>query len=217
MKTVKTFYQKIDKRSRKAMTEFLVNHFRYDTMNSWNGSTSWANNLKVHNVIPRELQNKVFEMMECDDFYEDLNYLIREYDSENNYYLQAGFNGRSGGYLVMYEGHVEWKTIFTFEKPQGGRDYADGCGWMSIEEAKEKGLYQKKIRKVGTYPGRSVDSYDESDYEEMSMGDLKEIVERVQRFDKLCDAIVAETIYMAENRDVEEEEYMVTKTRKVLN
>lgn len=213
----KTFSEKVDLRSKKAMIDFLVNHFRYSTMNSWNRSTSWANNLKVHRVIPSKLQDKVFEMMDCERFYDDINWLISEYDEENNHYIQAGFNGRSSGYLVMYEGSVEWKTIFTFEKTQGNRDYADGYGWMNIEEAKKKGLYQKKVKKVGTYAGRSVDDYNEEDYKEMSMSSLREIVQKVQRFDKLCDDIVATTIYMAENSDVEEEEYTVTKTRKILN
>lgn len=43
-----TFFEKVDLRSRDAMVSFLVNHFRYNTMNSWNRSTSWANNLKVY-------------------------------------------------------------------------------------------------------------------------------------------------------------------------
>ena len=68
-----------------------------------------------------------------------------------------------------------------------------------------------------SYPGRSVDDYDEYDYKEMSMGDLRDIVARVQEFDKLCDAIVAETIYMAENGEVFEEEYTEIKTRKVFD
>ena len=44
------FSVKVDMRSRKAMTEFLENHFRYSTMNSWNGSTSYANNVKYYNL-----------------------------------------------------------------------------------------------------------------------------------------------------------------------
>lgn len=74
MKTV-TFFQKVGK-SKKAMIDFLSNHFRYHTMNSWNNSTSYANKVKVYSVIPRELQNKVFELMECDGFYDDLNSIL---------------------------------------------------------------------------------------------------------------------------------------------
>lgn len=104
MKPLKTFYQKIDRRSRKKMTDFLVHHFRYDTMSSWNLSTSWANNLKIHKVIPNSLQDKVFELMETDEYSYEIRDAIACYDSEHLHELQAGFNGRSGGYLVMYQG-----------------------------------------------------------------------------------------------------------------
>ena len=72
MKTFKKFYQKIDLRSKEGMIDFLSNHFRYDTMNSWNQATSYANKVKVWDVIPNELQNKVFELMDTDTFYIDL-------------------------------------------------------------------------------------------------------------------------------------------------
>ena len=42
------FAQKIDMRNRKKMTEYLKNHFRYYTANSWNRSTSYACNLKIY-------------------------------------------------------------------------------------------------------------------------------------------------------------------------
>ena len=208
------FYTKVDKRSRMQMINFLLNHFRYSTMNSWNGSHSWANNLKVYKVIPDELQDKVFEMLECDDIYDEINGLIGEYDHENNYSYQSGFNGRSGGYLVMYEGGYEYKTLFDFENSD--RDYEDGYGWLNLDEAKERGLYKKQIKKIKSFPGRSVDDYDQQDYEDMEMFELVRIVERVQMFDKLCDDIVSAVIYMAENNEVEEKSYQVTKTYKVM-
>ena len=43
------FYKEVDKRYKKSMVDFLKKHFRYDTMNSWNRSTSYANNIKLHN------------------------------------------------------------------------------------------------------------------------------------------------------------------------
>jgi hypothetical protein len=73
-------------------------------MNSWNGSTSYAVNLKIHKVIPSNLQIKVFEMMECDGFYDEINFMCKQFDIKHGYKYQAGFNGRSGGYLVLYQG-----------------------------------------------------------------------------------------------------------------
>jgi len=208
------FYQTVDLRSKKAMVNFLTNHFRYDTMSSWNASTSYANNMKVYKAIPSKLQDKVFNLMEAEGFYDSLNWLIQDWDREQNYYYQAGFNGRSGGYLVMYEGSVEYKTIFEFNRLNNDRDYADGYGWMDIKEAKERGLYKKQIKKIGSYAGRSIDMNE--DFEEWDINTLKERVKLVQSFDKLCDDIISQVIFMAENTEVEEEEYTITKTRKVL-
>jgi len=172
------FYQKVNLKSKKEMTDFLRNHFRYDTMNSWNKSTSYANKVKIYSVIPLELQNKVFELMEAEEFYYPLNNLILDWDNEQNYYFQAGFNGRSGGYVVMYEG--------------GKRDNGQ----------------------VFSYPGRSIDMNE--DFEDWDIESLKERVKLVQSFDKLCDNIVNEVIYMAENNNVEEEEFTVIKKRKII-
>lgn len=59
------FAQKIDMRSRKKMTEYLKNHFRYFTANSWNRSTSYACNLKIYKLgLSREIENKLYEMTE---------------------------------------------------------------------------------------------------------------------------------------------------------
>lgn len=39
---MRNFYRPVDLRSRHEMTQFLSSHFRYPTMNSWNGCTSYA-------------------------------------------------------------------------------------------------------------------------------------------------------------------------------
>ena len=55
------YYTKVDMRSRKAMVNFLENHFRYSTMNSWNNSTSYANNVKYYNLdLTNEQTDKFF-------------------------------------------------------------------------------------------------------------------------------------------------------------
>lgn len=87
---------------------------KYFTMNSWNKSTAPAYNLKVYNVIPSNLRNKVYELMECEDFYFYINDLINDFSINNDYIWQAGFNGRSGGYLVLYKGGVKDKKPFCY-------------------------------------------------------------------------------------------------------
>ena len=87
---------------------------RYYTMNNWNKSTAPAYNMKVYNVIPHELQGKVYDMMECEDFYDDINMLLSDFALEHDYNYQAGFNGRSGGYLVLYTGGRKDNKTFTY-------------------------------------------------------------------------------------------------------
>lgn len=47
---MRKFSQPIDLRSRREMTDYLRNHFRYSTMNSWNHATSYACNLKIYGL-----------------------------------------------------------------------------------------------------------------------------------------------------------------------
>ena len=64
------YSKKVDLRSRKEMIDFLTGHFRYNTMNSWNQSTSYAHNVKIHNLgFTREQEQKLYEMIETDEFY----------------------------------------------------------------------------------------------------------------------------------------------------
>lgn len=90
-----------------------LKRIRYYTMNSWNLSKSLAYNLKVYNVIDRKLQSKVYDLLSVDEVYQDyINPLIYEFDRKYNYEWQAGFNGRSGGYLVLYRGGIKEGRIF---------------------------------------------------------------------------------------------------------
>ena len=44
------FYKQVNLNKRGEMIAFLKNHFRYDTMNSWNRSMSCANNIKLYRI-----------------------------------------------------------------------------------------------------------------------------------------------------------------------
>lgn len=91
------FYKNVNKNSDKDMFIFLKSHFRYDTMNSWNRLTSIANNVKVYKL---GLDYKILELLELDN-YATINYIIEDWELEHPNYI-VGFNGRSGGYLVLY-------------------------------------------------------------------------------------------------------------------
>ena len=102
---MKQYSKTVDMRSRKAMTDFLVGHFRYNTMNSWNQSTSYANNVKVYNLgLTKEQEEKLYAMLETSEFYTYINDMLNDFSIEHNHLWQVGFNGRSSGYLVLYQG-----------------------------------------------------------------------------------------------------------------
>lgn len=102
-----------DENDPKEIFEFLKNHFRYDTMNPWNRSTSYAHNVKLHNLdIPEELSEKAWAVIcdsdiNTDNMWFDINETIREFEIEAKNELgelvTIGFNGRSGGYIVLYQ------------------------------------------------------------------------------------------------------------------
>lgn len=215
---MKRFYQAVDLRSRAEMTDFLQKHFRYPTMNSWNRSTSYACNLKIYRLgLTSEIENKLYEMLEVQEFFDGLRMLMDEFGAAHDYRWQVGMNGRSGGYLVLYQGET---------KPSEYKSYCTHCGQRNYKTATDSdntcGVCRQTARvnfknppmQISVYPGRGTD--DDADYEDWSMAELRERVRLVQELDQLADAMVAEAVWMAQNCAVEEEEYLLPQTRKVL-
>jgi len=67
---------------------------------------------------------------------------------------------------------------------------------------------------VFTWPGKGVDEWE--DFEGWTLSEIRERVELVQDFDRLCDDIATEYIKLCKNYRVTEEEILVPKTIKVL-
>ena len=99
---MKSLYRKtnVDICSAKSMHDFLHNHFNYYTMNSWNGLKSIANNVKIYNLNLEGDQWKALERLEITD-YSVVNDLIDSWENDHPE-VKIGFNGRSGGYIVLY-------------------------------------------------------------------------------------------------------------------
>ena len=215
---MKTFYRPVNCRSRKDMTEYLRDHFRYPTMSSWNDSTSYACNLKIYQLgLDSDTVDKLFELIQTDDFFQERSLLIQDFGSAHDYLWQAGMNGRSGGYLVLYQGE---------RIPSGYKSYCTNCGQKSYRSVQETGNVCGVCRKparvdfpgthmqVTTFPGRGTDC--DADFEDWSMYDLRNRVRLVQEFDRLADDMVQEAVFYAQNYAVQDEEYQVTQTRKAL-
>lgn len=216
---MKQYYKEVNLNNRAEMINFLKNHFRYHTMNSWNKSTSYANNVKIYNLgLTREQENQIYELLETEGGYDNINFLIEEFESDHDYKWQVGFNGRSGGYLVLYQGG---------RKDSGYKSICTNCGQLNYSTVEESGnnvcgkcrehtrinLTQPRYQTF-SYPGRSTDMNE--DFEEWTKSELKARVKLVQEFDQLCDNCLAALVNTIENYHVEEEEVLVPKTIKVL-
>jgi hypothetical protein len=90
---------------REKIIHTLDRHFKYDTMNSWNGQKSYAKNVKLGNiVIPDALRDICYDLTQAEWFYDNLMCCeIEEFEERNNNRYTIGFNGRSGGYCVLYK------------------------------------------------------------------------------------------------------------------
>ena len=87
------------------MIKFLKNHFRYHTMNHWNRSTSYANNLKIYALdLTGEQKDALYDLLGCEEFGDAIGELCEEFDAAHSYAWQVNWNGRSSGYLVLYSG-----------------------------------------------------------------------------------------------------------------
>lgn len=215
---MKTFYTDVDLRSRKAMTAFLLKHFRYDTMSSWNQADSYACNLKIYRLgLERETENRLYDMLDTQEFFDAQRELLEDFGRKYSHRWQAAMNGRSGGYLVLYQGDV---------KPYEYRSYCTNCGQRNYRSIRDGGNicgvcgkpcrvdYTSPPMQVITYAGRGTDTGE--DFEDWPVSQLRDRVRLVQDFDRLADRMVAEAVRMTKTFHVVEEEILVPKTRKIL-
>ena len=155
--------------------------------------------------------------MDTQEFFYARNELLDEFGQRHQYQWQAAMNGRSGGYLVLYQGEL---------KPSGYKSYCIHCGQKNYSSVKETGNicgvcqnpsrvdYSNTHMLVSKFSGRGTD--DGEDFGEWTMYELKERVRLVQELDRLADCLVETAVYLAENFTVEDEEYLVPQVRKVL-
>ena len=214
------YYKEIDKRYKESMVKYLRKHFRYSTMNSWNKSTSYTNNIKLYNIDkPKDIdQDRCWDMLSITEWQEKLSDLLEDFGRKHNWQWQTGINGRSGGYVVLYKGGI---------KPSGYKSYCSHCGQKNYQDVPEGqigicGRCDAKARvnfgqthmQVFTWPGKDVDMHE--NFEDMTLSQIRERVELVQDFDRLCDDIVSEFFVLCRNYRITEEQILVPKTIKIL-
>lgn len=178
------FYKKVDTSSNKEMFEFLKDHFEYDTMNSWNGLRSIANNVKLYNLGLDDYE-EAYRALEEDDWFM-VNQFIKDWEEAHPGY-EVNFNGRSGGYLVLTAeknnhhvfGSDSYSPVQYYDYESWKEDVQEG--WGSLK------AYQPSLLKQ---------------------------VRLVQDFDKLCDdliEVVKECIKSMEERESKTHHFKCTK------
>lgn len=155
----------VDVANTKSMWEFLHNHFTYSTMNSWNRLESIANNVKLYKLNLEGDWCNVIKYLtdagDCGGLQDIIDGEMMAFDERWYPNYRVGFNGRSNGYLVLYNGDNNRSVL-----PSYVTDYD------SYED------FKKDVK--GPYYGYKVSDFD---------SELREIVEVVRDFDKLCDTL----------------------------
>lgn len=212
------FWESVDKRSRRAMVDFLTEHFRYDTGNSWNRARSYACNMKIDRLgLDCETVDRLYDLIQVPEFYDRLRHLTHQFDARHEFRWQAGWNGRSGGYLVLYQGE---------QRPSKYRSYCTHCGQANYKSIKETGPrcgvcgelarvdYETPPMQICTYPFRGTD--DGEDFETWELWALRQRTELVQEFDQLADDIVTAGLYLTQDFTVQEETVYMPTTKLVM-
>ena len=215
---MRIFSKPVDLRSRKEMTDYLRNHLRYPTMNSWNQGTSYACNLKIHRLdLEAEIESKLYDLLGTQEFFDFRAETVDRFNQAHGFRWQAGFNGRSGGYLVLYQGEL---------KPSGYLSYCTSCGQRNYRRVCDTGNvcgacgrpsrvdYHTSPKYPVTFPGRGLDMDD--DYEDWSLSELRDRVKLVQELDRLADDLVGQAISLANEYDIVEEMQYIPQTHRVL-
>jgi len=200
---------------RDRLVEYLSKHFRYYTMNPWNRSTSYARNVKIHNLdLDPETRERAYALLDVPEAFAGGNRLIEQFGRKHDWRWQVGFSGRSGGYLVLYHGGKE---------RSGYKTRCNLCGRLTWYETEQpchvegcEGTLERlsgEHYRTFTYPGKGLD--DAADYAEWTTEELEERARLVREFDRLARACVRSFIRFARTHRAEEREILVPKTVRV--
>lgn len=152
------FYTKgIDITNDKSMFNFIANHPTYYTMNSWNRTRSIAHNVKLYNLDLDGDWSVALSHLESGE-YDTISFAIDDWERKHPGY-QVCFNGRSNGYLVLYN--------------------RSGCSSTVLPDTLDYETYEDYKADMRDYYGSVRANRDE----------LIKFVTLVRDFDKLCDEL----------------------------
>lgn len=213
------FEKKIDTRSKESVAKFLLDHYRYDTMSSWNRSTSYAHCVKVNRLgLTGSALDKAYEIISVDGYWGEISRPIREFENEMMGAYTIGANGRSSGYLVLFESEI-YDPGYKSTCPECGQ-----LNYQSVSQANHAcgvcGAERKNLKAPLRWTRTKSSSIDQGmtmeDFMDMSFTGLKDRADLVQSFDRACDRVRNAFISAVEKYMVIEETVMVpTRVRRL--
>jgi len=194
---------------------FLKGHFRYHTMNSWNGGRSYAVNIKLRalRLTSAELTS-CYDILSSDEAMMRFSDMLSVLEGETNWAFQIGTNGRSGGYAVLYTGG---------RKPTGYKSYCRACGQKNCHPATETdrrcGKCELETRENFTVPhtepytdGKGLDQDADWDNKEYWGADqIHARFDEVWAFDECVEFACRDFVEFATTHKLVEETIMVSK------
>lgn len=130
----------------------------YDTANSWNGEKSLAYNLKIYNVIRPELRDRAYEIYTdenlANELFEEISFLIDDFTAANKYAYTAGFNGRQGGYLVLYKS----SRVVNYDS-QGNASARLNTSMIGLDEKDVPGDVKRRFAKLARDIVKTAEAY----------------------------------------------------------
>lgn len=209
------FIRMFSGRTKESMAEFLVKHSRYYTMNSWNGTSSYSNVCKLHSLGLRGGQlQKAYEVIQLEDLHDLISMPIQLFTAETNGAYTVGFNGRSGGHMVLYAGEY-------FDT--GHKSRCTKCGQLNFQSVSDDRPAQcgvcsgarvnlSKPMRQHRVLNHGIDSeMSREDFMDLSLVELKNKVDLVQTFDRVCDQVRDDFIQVLDDYMVVEETVMIPK------
>ena len=166
----KKLFQKtgVDICSAKSMFNFINEHYTYYTLSSWNQLQSIAHNVKLYNLKLDGDWCTALAYLEDENDIGDLQFEIHErildWEKDNPGYT-LGFNGRSGGYLVIYNKEHNNRVNFRNILPE----------WLTGFDS-----YKDWKEYILEYYAYSVKDM---------IPELREYVQVIRNFDKFCDEL----------------------------
>jgi hypothetical protein len=166
--------------------------------------------------VPREFLNNAYELIESNEISDRVyEQVLRPFAEAHNWDYQIGFNGRSGGYMVLYRG---------YRKPSGYKSRCQDCfqkNYKTVEESGDNicGKCGANARvnctmfDIGTWPGKGIDDEELLDVDLYS---LRERVKLVQEFDTAVQKAAEIFLDFCKGCHMEEETIQVEQKIKVL-